>query len=310
MWGVVLVLPNSAQAANGSGDLNGDNKVDISDVSQLLSKFGSSGGAADLNNSGIVDVADLSILLSNFGNTVGTGTLVWSDEFNGSANVSPDSSKWTLMNWCDNWGSLSCNTSRTQNVSTDGAGHLKLTAIKENYTDSSGSTGTYSASRIVSKYKMLYGTLQASIKMPAGKGLWPAFWGTTDHRASDGAYGEYDISEVLGDNPNVNYCSTHGWSNNNAHLFGNTVGITSATSLASGYHTYEMTWAPGTITYKLDGNVCHTYKSTDSGVSTWPLDTQGNIMFNLAVGGDWPGSPDVNTVFPASMLVDWVRVYN
>ena len=237
-----------------------------------------------------------------------TGVLLWSDEFNGTSGATVDGNLWTAINYCDNWGSLSCNTSRAQNLATDGAGHLKITALQENYTDPYAKTGTYSTARIVSKKTSLYGTIQASIKIPHGKGLWPAFWGRTN-LPNTGDYGEYDIMEILGDNSYVNYCSVHGWSSSNAHLFGLTNSISFPSDLASGYHVYEMDWAPGVITYKIDGSVCHAYHSTDSGVTSWPFDSAGNIMLNLAVGGSWPGSPDASTVFPATMYVDYVRVY-
>lgn len=236
----------------------------------------------------------------------GTPTFVFADEFDGPAGSAPSSSLWIASNYCDRWGSLSCNTSRSQNVSLDGAGHLRITALRERYTDPHGARGTYTSARIRSKIKFRYGRVLARVRMPADKGLFPSVWGRTDRR-SDGVFGEYDITEVLGHAPNRSYCSSHSWGGSNQRLAGLTAS-TIGSRLASGFHTYELDWTPDAITYRLDDRLCATH--TRSQVQPWPFDsTPGDIMLGMAVGGSWPGSPDSTTTFPATMLVDSVHVY-
>lgn len=241
------------------------------------------------------------------GTTPGT-TLVWSDEFDGTAGASPSASRWTRIDWCDNWGSLSCNTARPRNVQTTGTGLLKISALRENYTDPYGSKGTYTTARIISTYKFLRGRLRARVLLPTGRGLWPAFWGTTDKNGNQTS-GEYDLLETLGDDPGRDYCSIHGWQGDGAHLFGLTASLRGVSSGAGAWHVYEMLWSPATITYKIDGQFCFTFTTSFPGAKPWPFTKPGNIMFNLAVGGGWPGNPDQTTAFPANMYVDWVRVY-
>jgi beta-glucanase (GH16 family) len=229
--------------------------------------------------------------------------LVFSDEFDGPAGSRPDSSKWVAINWCDRWGSLSCNTNRTDNVSLDGQGDLRVRAIKQNWTDVSGNTGTWTSARLEtqSHFKFTYGTIKARIKVPAGKGFWPSFW--TNAQTGWPATGEIDVMELLGDKPATYYCSVHGSSDGTNHV-STTLGHTEPTSLANGFHVYEARWSPAKVDFFVDGNSCGSVPTT-SLVSFAPQ----QILVGMAVGGSWPGSPDASTPTTGDMLVDWVRAY-
>jgi beta-glucanase (GH16 family) len=229
---------------------------------------------------------------------------VFGDEFGGSAGARPDVTKWDAMDWCDNWGSLSCNTDRAQNVALDGQGNLKVVALKEAYTDAYGNGGDYTAARLEtgSHFRFTSGTLEARIKVPAGRGLWPSFW--TTGSGSWPATGEIDVMEILGQNPFKSYCSVHAADAAGQHV-SSTQGATSASSLADGFHVYTARWSAGQIAFELDGRACG---SPFQLTGLQPFTAQ-DIKLGIAVGGDWPGPPDASTPFPATMLVDWVRVY-
>ena len=74
------------------------------------------------------------------------------------------------------------------------------------------------------------------------------------------------------------------------------------------WHTYAIEWFPEAIEWQVDGTTTRTMTREDAGAG-WVFDQPFYILLNLAVGGDWPGSPNSETVFPAQLLVDYVRVY-
>jgi len=231
--------------------------------------------------------------------------LVFSDDFNGSAGTMPSSSKWTVMNWCDRWGSLSCNTNRTQNISLDGQGNLRIRAIRENYTDPYGNSGSWTSGRVETqtKFSFTYGTIQARIKVPAGRGLWPAFWTNAASKTGWPATGEIDAMELLGHEPDAYYCSVHGASGG-THT-STTLKHRDSASLAAGFHVYEARWTPSKVDFFLDDRACGSIST--AGMSPF---TPQQLLVGMAVGGDWPGSPDSSTPQSADMLVDWVRAYS
>jgi beta-glucanase (GH16 family) len=149
------------------------------------------------------------------------------------------------------------------------------------------------------------------MQIPAGVGLWPAFWMLGDNINTVGwpACGEIDAMEAIGQNPFTVYGTIHGPDGSAAgHQVQNTA--TSATALASGFHTYGVSWSPNSITWLLDGVPYATVTSADLAPGqTWVFNAPFHLLLNLAVGGSWGGPPNAGTHFPATLLVDWVRVY-
>jgi beta-glucanase (GH16 family) len=138
-----------------------------------------------------------------------------------------------------------------------------------------------------------YGYFETRAKLPEGKGLWPAFWLV----AADGSWPpEIDVFEVLGHEPGVIYQTLHG-PNASQSKGGEYRGI----DTSDGFHTYGVDWTPSKITWYVDG--VQTYQ--DDNFINKPM----YVIANLAVGGDWPGSPDANTQFPAKMEIDYIRSY-
>lgn len=242
--------------------------------------------------------------------------LVWSDEFNGPANTSPDASKWIAD--VGTWGytnqELETYTNSPANVSEDGHGHLAIVARQQTKTGPDGQTRNYTSARLETdgRFSTTYGLIKARIKIPAGAGLWPAFWllGDDVNRVGWPACGEIDVLEALDGYPRVAHGFINGPSDYAPHY---TVAQTaiSRRSLASGFHTYAIRWTPSSITWLLDGVPygTTTRKNLPSGAK-WVYNHPFHIVLNLAVGGSWGGPPTTSTRFPATLLVDWVRVYH
>jgi beta-glucanase (GH16 family) len=237
-------------------------------------------------------------------------TLVWSDEFNGPSGSPPNPVNWTADDYgaCGT-GTLSTPTQDLANGSLNGAGDLAISAL-------AGPAGGYSSASLDSygKFSFEYGRLAARIEEPAGVGLCAQFW-LLGNSATLGPdcwpnCGEIDVHEALGNFPLQADAFLHGPVPNQPGYQQWGSSIDSALPLTSGFHTYGITWRPNKITWTLDGVpwVTATPRSLTTG-STWAFN--GNpfhIILDLAVGG-WPGPPNASTKFPATMLVDWIRLY-
>ncbi len=228
--------------------------------------------------------------------------LVWSDEFNGS---SLDTSKWTaeIGTGVKGWGNneLEYYTDRSQNV-TENGGNLVITALKESYGGMN-----YTSARIKTQgiKSFTYGKIEARIKLPSGQGIWPAFWMLGDNITSVNwpKCGELDIMERVNNNAFVN--GTAHWDSNGQADYG----LTSGSLDFSQFHTYSLEWDASYLRWFVDGTqFCEMYIQNGTG-GTEEFQKPFFLLLNLAVGGDWPGSPNSSTVFPAQMLVDYVRVY-
>jgi len=233
--------------------------------------------------------------------------LVWQDEFEGTAGQSPDSTKWDYDIGTD-WGNqqLEYDTDRLENVSMDGQGNLAIVARKESYMGSA-----YTSARITTSglYEPTYGRFEASIKLPWGQGIWPAFWllGANFSEVSWPACGEIDIMEYRGQETSTIHGTVHG----PGYSAGN--GPTQRYDLPNGrfdtdFHLFAVEWGTDYIDFFLDDKLYNTITPDDvNGV--WVFDHPFFIILNVAVGGGYVGSPNETTVFPQTMLVDYVRVY-
>jgi beta-glucanase (GH16 family) len=247
--------------------------------------------------------------------TVRFHSLVWNDSFSGPVGAPPNVLKWEAVSgdWSGGDGELEYYTSSPSNVSLDGSGHLAITARRE---DDPGTAGIrhYTSGRVdtAGLFETTYGRIEARIKLPAGRGLWPAFWGLAGDVSTAGwpAAGELDVMENLGSNPFRTYAAVHGPARHQRAGFQDVVSRRSASSLARGFHVYGMDWSPGRIVFTLDGvrYATRTPASLPAG-SEWVFNRPFFLVLNLAVGGHWGGPPSRATHFPATMLVDWVRVY-
>jgi len=241
-------------------------------------------------------------------------TLTWSDEFNGTNGSSPDPAKWTLETGGTGWGNheLETYTSRSKNSSIQD-GNLVIAAAKDTFTSSDGVSRDYTSARLktANHFSQAYGRFEARIKIPTGKGVWPAFWMLGDNIDAAGwpTCGEIDIMENIGSEPNKNHGSMHGpeYSGGSA--------LTAVFTLPSGnfsdhFHLFAMEWEPATVRFYVDDKLysTQTSKNVPQG-GKWVFDHPFFILLNVAVGGDFPGNPDSSTTFPQVMKVDYVRAY-
>jgi beta-glucanase (GH16 family) len=242
-------------------------------------------------------------------------TLVWSDEFSGADGSAPDHTKWTIVTGGNGWGNheLEYYTNRVQNVQVQD-GNLVITARHEGYSDNEGVMRGYTSARLktLHKFEQAYGRMEARIQIPRGQGVWPAFWmlGNDIDQKGWPACGEIDIMENIGKEPTIVHGTIHGPGYSGAHGIGSPYSLPGGQNFADGFHTYAVEWEPQVIRFYVDDQLYATRTPADLPAGAkWVYDHPFFIILNLAVGGDWPGDPDVTTKFPQSMLVDYVRVY-
>ncbi|MDF9842555.1 beta-glucanase (GH16 family) [Paenibacillus sp. PastF-1] len=228
--------------------------------------------------------------------------LVWSDEFNGTSLNTAD---WTaeIGTGSSGWGNneLQYYTNRSQNLQVTG-GNLVITAQKESYNSSS-----YTSARIKTQGKksFTYGKIEARMKLPSGQGIWPAFWmlGSNIDTIGWPKSGEIDIMERVNNNTYVN--GTVHWDANGHAEYGKVSGNLDF----SQYHVYSVEWDAKYIRWYVDGSLFNEFYIENNTGNTEEFQKPFFLLLNLAVGGNWPGSPNASTAFPAQMLVDYVRVY-
>ena len=243
-------------------------------------------------------------------------TLIWSDEFNGKNGSLPDPSKWTYDIGGSGWGNheLEYYTNRRENARIED-GKLVITARQEPYRGPNGAEFDYTSARLKTQglFSQAYGRFEARIKLPAGQGIWPAFWMLGDNIGSAGwpKCGEIDIMENVGKEPGTNHGSLHAPSSTAATSdMTATIALPTSQKLSDDFHVYAVEWEPDAVRFYLDVNLYATFKSADwPAGGRWVFDHRFFLILSVAVGGDWPGPPDDTTEFPQTMLVDYVRVY-
>ena len=241
-------------------------------------------------------------------------TLTWSDEFNQPDGSAPDPAKWKIEVNGEGGGNkeLEYYTARAQNLHVKN-GNLEMIGLKETYTGADGVTRNYTSARLNTqgKFDQAYGRFEARIKIPHGRGVWPAFWmlGNDIDKVGWPTCGEVDIMENIGREPAIAHGTIHGPG------YSGGKGIGSPFTLASGrfaddYHVFAAEWEPNQIRFYVDDNLYATRTPADLPPGTkWVYEHPFFVILDLAIGGGWPGSPDETTVFPQTMLVDYVRVY-
>ena len=241
---------------------------------------------------------------------LGEYTLVWSDEFDGSAGAAIDPDKWVHDVGGDGWGNeqLEYNTDRTDNVRQSGDGSLEIVALKEDYEGNA-----YTSGRITTEglFDHTYGRFEARIKLPEGQGLWPAFWmlGADFAEVSWPACGEIDVMELRGEKPYVSLGTVHGPGYSGGEGIGDDYTLAEGT-FADDFHVFAVDFDPEHIVWSVDGVAFQTLTPGDLPEGTgWVFNKPFFMILNLAVGGVFLEEPDEDTVFPAVMEVDYVRVY-
>ncbi|WP_271813623.1 glycoside hydrolase family 16 protein [Clostridium beijerinckii] len=256
----------------------------------------------------IMSLVISSLMVSSFIPTVtakaDTGwNLAWSDEFNGT---SINTSNWKCETGGDGWGNneLEYYTNRSENARIEN-GNLVIEARKENYNGMN-----YTSARLKSQglKNWTYGKVEARMKLPAGQGVWPAFWmlGENISQVSWPKCGEIDIMEHINNESAIHGTIHWDSTGNNTHA---DYGAASPNIDVTQYHVYSIEWNASSIKWFVDGKQYLEANIANNINGTEEFHKPFFILFNLAIGGNWPGNPNGSTPFPAKMYVDYVRVY-
>ncbi|MEO7922597.1 MAG: family 16 glycosylhydrolase [Chitinophagaceae bacterium] len=309
----ITFLPNELQKTITISVVGDDIKEGDDDFKVLLS------GAVNAviykgTGVGVIENDDSRVDFTNAGYDAPTSypgyTLAWADEFNGTTLNLAD---WSFENGdgCPGicgWGNneLEYYTSRPENLFFQD-GKMIIEARKENYAGKN-----YTSSKILTRGKKMfkYARIDIRAKLPRGKGIWPAFWMLPQNNVFGNwpKSGEIDLMEMIGHEANRTYGTLH---------FGPGPGSTQLGrnyTLPSGifndeFHVFSLEWKQNQMKWLIDGNVFSTYTNADFGTNNYPFNEDFFLIFNMAVGGNWPGSPDATTYLPQWLIVDYVRVY-
>ena len=218
--------------------------------------------------------------------------LTFHDEFDGP---SLDTSVWNVEDYgkyryqscCLNFGSQYF----TYNANSLKNGYLGIMSNKRRLGNANYTSGAITTEN---KFSFLYGRVDIRVRFPKGQGMWPALWMLTanaDH--------EVDIVEMVND-PRVVYQTYH----LNVPTYNTSVPqcVITNQNLSHAFHVFSLIWNPTSLTWYIDG------KQTCRITNNLPK-TPMYLLLDAAVGGDWPGSPDITTAFPQSTIIDYVRVY-
>lgn len=247
-------------------------------------------------------------------NVVTLTNLTWEDDFD--TDGAPNSSNWTYeigdgtAQGIPGWGNneLQYYTDRPENVVVED-GMLKITARQEQFEGRS-----YTSARILTRglFEQSYGRFEARIKLPWGQGIWPAFWMLGDNSGGTESWpqiGEIDIMENRGSEPTISHGSVHGPGYSGGEAITKSYELTNS-RFDTEFHVFGIEWGPDYINYYID-DVLYNQITPKDVTGEWVFnDNPFYIILNVAVGGSFAGNPNANTVFPQTMYVDYVRVYN
>lgn len=236
--------------------------------------------------------------------------LVWADEFDGTALNTAD---WTyeMGDGCPGncgWGNNEKQYYREDNTSIVD-GNLVITAKKQKF-----GTKDYTSSRLITKGKkqFKYGRIDIRAALPEGKGLWPALWmlGSNIDAVSWPACGEIDIMELAGDLPNRVVGTVHFGANVSQHQYISMPKyLSGSANFQDEFHVFSINWVADKIEFLVDNEVFHTITPASLNGAAYPFNKNFFFVFNVAVGGTFPGDPNNTTPFPQNMIVDYVRVF-
>ncbi len=234
-------------------------------------------------------------------------TLAWSDEFNSE---SLNLEKWTIRvgdgcpDLCD-WGNNELQYYQSENLGIFEDEYLVIEARRESIGGKS-----YTSSRINTKdkFEFSYGRIDIRAALPKGQGLWPALWmlGANIDEVGWPACGEIDIMEIIGNEPAKLHGTVHWDDGGNYASFGQSTDLPSG-DFSDEFHVFSLIWEENNLTWLLDGEEYSSLNTSTVNFSEFRKPFY--LIFNVAVGGNWPGPPNSTTNFPQHMIVDYIRVF-
>jgi len=234
--------------------------------------------------------------------------LSWSDEFN--YHGLPDTNKWAYETGGNGWGNneLQYYTGHDTSNAKVNNGQLHIVALKQPVENRQ-----YSSARLVTKNKaeFTYGLIEVRAKLPVGKGTWPAIWmlGKNIDKAGWPECGEIDIMEHVGYQPDSIFGTVHTQAYNHVKGTQKTRAIYIPDPYTA-FHVYSIEWTPEKIDFMVDGVLYNHVLKEHRTTQEWPFDQPFYLILNLAIGGNWGGKMGVDDqIFPATMEIDYVRVY-
>lgn len=243
--------------------------------------------------------------------------LSWSDEFDGPAGAPANPENWTYETGGWGWGNdeFQYYTDSTDNAALDGEGNLVITAreIDPETTDLECWYGpcTHTSARLITEQKQEfeYGRIESRVFVPQGSGIWPAVWslGTDFREVGWPQTGEIDVMEFVGRLPNEIFGTIHGPGYSGGQSYGDVYEFD--VPVYEDWHTFSVEWTPEKIDWFVDGIQYHTASPADIAPNEWVFDHPFSLLTNVAVGGNFGGALGEDLVFPQSLLVDYVRVY-
>ena len=235
--------------------------------------------------------------------------IVWNDEFEGD---SLDLTKWSYDTGGNGFGNneLQYYSDRTENsFVADGLLHIVAQEERYRFRD-------YTSAKLwtVATMSLQYGRIDIRARLPQGQGIWPAFWMLPTQYRYGGwpASGEIDIMEMVGHEPDTVHGTLHYTGNEfGTHVFTGDSFTLDEGIFADDFHVFSLIWDAERFEWYIDGELYQVQTDWQTAGSEYPapFDQEFYLILNLAVGGDWPGSPDETTQFPQMMEIDYVRVY-
>ncbi len=296
-------------------DILGDEESELDE--EFLLKITNANGATISNSAYSVIIEDDDI---GSGNVVIPSTgystpdnyeglnLCWADEFDGDA---LNEAFWTyeIGNGDWGWGNNELEYYRRENTSLID-GHLVIEAREEPF-----GGFNYTSSRLITKdkFEFTHGRVDIRAVLPEGQGIWPALWmlGENISEVSWPRCGEIDIMELLGHEPNKVHGTVHFAQPNGNHQFkGSSITAPAGKKYTDEFYVYSIIWVEDKIEFFVNDQLYYTITPAVIGSQNpYPFNDPFFFIFNVAVGGNWPGSPDATTLFPQHMIVDYIRVF-
>lgn len=245
-------------------------------------------------------------------------TLTWQEEFDQPVGTPPNPASWSYDLGDTGWGNAELQNyvddlEHAQVVADPAAENGAALQISLTYNGQGLSHGNFLSARLLTQGKVSfqYGYIEARLRLPLGQGVWPAFWmlGTDIEEVGWPACGEIDIMENRGDKPGWNASSLHGPGYSGGSPLSGEHNLPDGQEFHQSYHTFGILWERDSITSLVDGTPYVTQTAADIPGRTWAFNYPFFFLVNLAIGGHFSGLPDETTMFPQTLRLDYIRVY-